>query len=227
MWSSPRCITVQAVMTDCSGSPVSQYRRILVSLWLAALLAVAVPLVCPAGEQTDFPPPPMRPDALLREGIERLTDFLSTGNRPNPTQIQAFLERDIAPYFDFGYMARWAAGTLHRRMSDDQKVALSDHLRTTFLAALARNLGSYAQPLPNIDVSDAARGRSDNEIAVFATIRWRNAAPLGLEFRFYWSAEGWKIFDVAANGASAVGFYRRYYTEQLRRHGPQALVGND
>lgn len=175
----------------------------------------------------DFPPAPMRPDELLREGIDRLTVFLSTNKALTPEQIHAFLARDIAPYFDFSYMARWAAGPLHRRMSEEQSDALTNHLRGMFLSALARNLGSFAQPLPAIDVSAPARGRSDNEIAVFATVKSATGFTIRLEFRFYWSPDGWKIFDVAANGASAVGYYRRYYTEQLRRHGPDALLNGE
>ena len=38
-----------------------------------------------------------------------------------------------------------------------------------------------------------------------------------LEFRFYWSGTAWRIFDVAANGASAVAYYRRYFRDVLER----------
>ena len=186
-----------------------------------------MPVSSNASEDTDFPPPPLRPDELLREGIDRLTDFLSTTDNLSPKAIHSFLNSDIAAYFDFAYMARWAAGPLHRRMTDTQKLALSAHLRTTFLSALARNLGSFADPPPNIDISAPARGRSDKEIAVYAMVKWIEGFTIRLEFRFYWSPNGWKIFDVAANGASAVGYYRRYYSEQLRRHGPDALLGED
>lgn len=175
----------------------------------------------------DFPPAPMRPDELLREGVERLTVFLSTDEALTPEQIHAFLTRDIAPYFDFSYMARWAAGPLHRRLTEEQSNLLANHLRGMFLSALARNLGSFAQPPPTIDVSAPTRGRSDNEIAVFTTVKSASGFTIRLEFRFYWSPDGWKIFDVAANGASAVGYYRRYYTEQLRRHGPDGLFGGE
>ncbi|RKZ36806.1 MAG: ABC transporter substrate-binding protein, partial [Gammaproteobacteria bacterium] len=42
-------------------------------------------------------------------------------------------------------------------------------------------------------------------------------------FRFYRSPRGWRIFDVSANGASAVTFYRQYFSRQVRRFGLQAL----
>ena len=198
-------------------------RVALLAFWLSAALVSAGPVYSQDADD-NFPPAPMRPDELLREGIDRLTTFLSTNDSLSPDAILAFLEKDIAPYFDFGYMARWAAGPLHRRMSEEQQSALKGHLRGMFLSALARNLGSYAQPPPSIEVSAPVRGRSDNEIAVFANVKLAAGLTIRLEFRFYWSPDGWKIFDVAANGASAVGYYRRYYPEQLRRHGPDSLL---
>ena len=198
------------------------------------MLSLIAALISPIAAQTtnevnyeEFPPAPMRPDELLREGVTRLSEFLTADLSRTPGEIREFLSHDIAPYFDFSYMARWAVGPLHRRMSEDQRAALTTHLRDLFLAALARNLGSYAQPPPSIEVSAPVRGRSDNEIAVFTKVKLSEGFTIRLEFRFYWSPDGWKIFDVAANGASAVGYYRRYYTDRLRRHGPDALLNNE
>lgn len=196
----------------------------LLVLCLVTALTLGTPHTTVATEDSGFPPPPLRPDELLREGIDRLTDFLSTSDNLNPNTIHSFLNKEIAPYFDFAYMARWAAGSLHRRLSETQRQAMVEHLRTTFLSALARNLGSFAEPPPHIDISAPVRGRSENEIAVYAKVKWTQGFTIRLEFRFYSSPNGWKIFDVAANGASAVGYYRRYYTEQLRRHGPKFLL---
>ena len=36
-----------------------------------------------------------------------------------------------------------------------------------------------------------------------------------LNFRFYWNDQGWRIFDVSANGASAVAYYRSYFGEMF------------
>ena len=39
--------------------------------------------------------------------------------------------------------------------------------------------------------------------------------PTKLEFRFYKSTDGWKIFDVKAEGNSAVVYYRKQFREML------------
>jgi phospholipid transport system substrate-binding protein len=40
------------------------------------------------------------------------------------------------------------------------------------------------------------------------------AYPTRIDFRFYRGESGWKIFDVSANGSSALAFYRQYFARQ-------------
>lgn len=171
----------------------------------------------------DYPPAPPAPDQVLRQGLGRLTRFLERAEPAKREVVRAFLDREIAPYFDFAYMSRWAAGPYYRRMSEAQRAALVVRLTDLFLSALARNLGSFTRPLPHVDIYPPRRGRSPNEVSVTARIVPLEGMMMRLEFRFYWSPEGWRIFDVAANGASAAAYYRRYFTSLLRRGALQAL----
>jgi len=100
---------------------------------------------------------------------------------------------------------------------------MAARLRALFLAALARNLGSFVGPLPRVQVYPARAGRDPGEAVVDARV---DAGPwkVTLAVRFYRATDGWKVFDVAANGISAVAFYRRYFTALLRRYGVRALL---
>ncbi|MCB1882186.1 MAG: ABC transporter substrate-binding protein, partial [Gammaproteobacteria bacterium] len=42
------------------------------------------------------------------------------------------------------------------------------------------------------------------------------AYPARLDFRFYLAEDGWKVFDVAANGSSAVMHYRQQFRQMMR-----------
>ena len=42
----------------------------------------------------------------LRAGMDKLLAYLAQEDTPNKLQAAAFLDRDIAPYFDFAYMAQ-------------------------------------------------------------------------------------------------------------------------
>lgn len=203
-------------------------------LVIAVVFALACAYAVEAAAQTNAsadratsPPPPPGPEQLLREGISRLNRFFSQPRSPTPEEIRFFLDAEIAPYFDFRYMSRWAAGHYFRRMSEIHREQMAAYLSDMFLTALARNLGSFARPLPEVEVLPTRRGRAPGEVSVSAMVAPGTELPLPLEFRFYWSPEGWKIFDVKANGLSAVGFYRRYFTDLLRRHGPDALLTPD
>lgn len=164
------------------------------------------------------------PDQLIRQGVDRLAGFLIGAGDPSPDAVRQFVELEIAPYFDFAYMARWAAGPLYHRLSLDQRVAMTAKVRSLFLDALARHLGTLERPLPRVDVFPARPGRTFSEASVYARVMSPDRPPVRLEFRFYWSRDGWQVYDAVANGASAAAFYRSYFTSALRRHGPEAVL---
>jgi phospholipid transport system substrate-binding protein len=156
------------------------------------------------------------PDALLREGMTKLLRFLRSSNNPQPQQISMFLEREVAPYFDFAYMATWAAGPMNRHMNDQQRRELGQQIKQMLLGTLAKRLSSY----DNQDVRFfRPRWVGNNEVKVRVGILQAGGYPANLDFRFYRSEAGWKVFDVTANGNSALAFYRTYFTDQARTQG--------
>lgn len=167
---------------------------------------------------------PAGPAQVLTRGMDRLTGFLIGVRDPTPEAIAAFLAREIAPHFDFAYMAAWAAGRYHHRLDAEQRARLAERLERLFLGALARNLGSFSQPLPRIDVYRPRPGRSAGETVVPARVVFASGFAARLDFRFYWSGSAWRIFDVSANGASAAAYYRRYFADVLKRLGPDGLL---
>lgn len=164
------------------------------------------------------------PDQIVRQGVDRLIGFLVGSTEPTPAGILTFVESQIAPYFDFDYMARWVAGPSARNLDAGQRERLIQKLRALFLTALANNLGSFRRPLPEVRVYSARGGRSAKETLVPVRVIIPAAQVMRLGFRFYWTGRSWKMFDVSANGASAVAYYRRYFSEEIRRHGLEAAL---
>lgn len=162
------------------------------------------------------------PDGLIRQGVERLRGFLDARPEARPDEVNAFVARQIAPYFDFQYMAQWAAGPLYHRLSPAERTQLSLRLSQLFMNALAHHLGAIERPLPRVDVFPARPGQSMSDAVVYARVVGAQMQTR-LEFRFYWNGTQWKVYDAAANGSSAVAYYRRYFTTLLRRFGPEAL----
>ncbi len=200
------------------------------ALATALLLASAYLFAQPGYGQGDalyeprYTPAPATPDQVVRRGVDRLTGFLMGAQNPPPQAIRAFLDREIAPSFDFTYMARWAAGPMYRRLDPAQNARMTVMLKDLFLSALAKNLGTYARPLPRFDVYPARTTANGSQATVHTRVTTANGMFSGMDFRFYWNEQGWRIFDVSANGASAVAYYRTYFREMFRRYGPEAVL---
>jgi phospholipid transport system substrate-binding protein len=152
------------------------------------------------------------PGQLLREGMTNLLKFMRQPERPNQHQIEAFLQREIAPYFDFNYMAGWVAGPMNRQMNDKQREELAGAIAQMLLGTLTERLVGYQ----NQDVRFyPPRRAGENEVKVRIGILQASGYPANIDFRFYRSRTGWKIFDVSANGSSALAFYRQYFSRQM------------
>lgn len=162
------------------------------------------------------------PDQIVRRGIDRLTGFVIGVPELTPENLAAFVEHEIAPLFDFNYMTRWAAGRHYRGLDPTQRAGLAHTVRQLFLDALVHNMGTYVEPLPVIDIFPA-RATGPRESRVRARVVGGDGRRVHLEFRFYWSRAGWKIYDVTADGASAVAYYRGYIDRMLREQGADAL----
>jgi len=156
------------------------------------------------------------PADLLRAGVAKLLQFMRQQERPNPELMKAFLDKDIAPYFDFAYMAQWTAGPAYRNMNEQQRGLLENKIREMLLSSLGQRLSSY----DNQDVRFFKPRRvGPNEVKVRMGILQAGGYPTRIDFRFYRSDSGWKVFDVSANGSSALSFYRQYFARQARLPG--------
>jgi phospholipid transport system substrate-binding protein len=153
------------------------------------------------------------PATIVKTGITKLTDFIRSGAAQDPIKARTFLETEVAPYFDFNYMARWSAGPAWRNMSPAQRKELQESITKSFMTTLAGKLTSYTnQPIRYF----TPRGQGRNDVRVSAWIMQPNGIPTKLEFRFYKGEDGWKIFDVKAAGNSAVVYYRNQFRKLYR-----------
>ena len=142
---------------------------------------------------------------VLREGMNKLLEFLAQEEKPNKLQVAAFLDKEIAPYFDFAYMAKWVAGPGYARMSPEKREALAAKLEARFLGALAKQLAKYqGQRVRYLRPRMGQRGSVNVPVAVLRPGNY----PSKLEFRMYRSSDGWKVYDVTANGRSVSSYYR-------------------
>ena len=164
-------------------------------------------------------PGEQNPAAVLRDGMNKLLGFLKQEPKPDAARVAKFLNDEISSYFDFAYMARSAAGGMYRQMDDEQRQKLEARLREMFLSAMAQHLSAYDKQ--EIDFLPPRRGgQRGDEVTLPVAVRGAQGVPSELDFRLYRSNDGWKVFDVVANGSSAIVYYRDYFRNAFRRGGP-------
>ena len=101
----------------------------------------------------------------------------------------------------------------------NRRDALASSLEARFLGTLASKLSKYSgQQVRFFRPRRGARG----SVNVTVGIQRHGSYPSKLQFRMYRSGDDWKIYDVVANGRSAVAFYRQQSRrEQMPgRYGP-------
>jgi phospholipid transport system substrate-binding protein len=164
------------------------------------------------------PPGEQNPATVLRDGLNKLVGFLKQDPKPDAARVSKFLDDEIASYFDFAYMARASAGGMYRQMDDEQRQKLQAKLREMFLTAMAQHLAAYDKQ--EIDFLPPRRGgQRGDEVTLPIAVRGAQGYPSELDFRLYLGQDGWKVFDVVANGSSALVYYRDYFRNALRRPG--------
>lgn len=186
-----------------------KFKLLLLScvLCVAAGSAVAEPRGWPGARPAQFPAE-ATPAAVLSQGMNQLVQFLRSQPSPSAPEIAAYIDSEVAPYFDFAYMTKWVAGSRYRYMNDQQRNAMESSLKRMFLGALAQRLGNYHNQSVRFG---GPRRVGANEVNVAVEILGQGSYPARLNFRFYRGKDGWKVFDVSANGSSALVHYRQYF----------------
>ncbi len=167
------------------------------------------------------------PDQQLRDGVNKLLGFMRRAQAPSADELAVFLDAEIAPFFDFDYMANVAVGSASRVMSKERRTQLADTLKQRFLGTLAERLGSFDdQEIKYLASRVNADGRTGT--ASIAVV-YPKSYPARIDFRFYRRDGDWKVYDVVANGQSAVAHYRRELRQMRRggsvRRGPMSRTG--
>lgn len=156
------------------------------------------------------------PAIKVKAQLAGLRAFLSEaqGGAIPPQKALAYVEQQIAPDIDFATMTRMSLGRLANRISPAQRAEAESTLRKNFATKIVEAMGDIRGT--RVTIGATRPGQSRGELVVPVRLeRWRGQ-PLSLNFRFYQSKDGWKVFDAVANGQSAVLFYRGWFARQWR-----------
>lgn len=157
------------------------------------------------------------PAYYIMSAVSKIKNFSSNSMEAPPELINAFLEKEIIPYFDFNTMAHWIVGPYAQYMTTQDTKEFYANLKETFLASLGNHLGSFDATKATIRYYPA-RFRRSGEANVRVLVSRPGQRPARLDFRMQRSTYSWKIIDVKANGTSAVLYYRNHFINQLKHY---------
>ena len=193
-------------------------KQIRIFIGLACCLLFTSSFAAPYPQYPVSPPNVQQtPTAVLKQGIEQLTNFLAHGGGPNTPPLEVFLDTKIAPLFDFVYMAKWVAGAQARNMNPQQRAALQQKIRRIFLTVMVDKLAKYRHARVQYlrPVGNPQSGEVRLRVLAF---QQGNPYPQRISFKMYRSAQGWKVYDAAADGQSALAFLRLQVANEAREN---------
>lgn len=166
-------------------------------------------------------PQAAHPAAALRAGMDKLLAFLGSDPRPGQEALAAFLEQEIAPFFDFQYMAETAGGRLFEQLGSDEQQRMVEDVKRTFLRKMVEKLSAYDQQ--QVRFLPPRRSNDPRTAQVSVAIMNPGSYPARLDFRLYRSGDAWRVYDVAANGQSAIVHYRQELMRQVQQQRMQQM----
>jgi phospholipid transport system substrate-binding protein len=167
----------------------------------------------------------LEPRQVLQQGLQNLlTLHQQVTPNTDKTLLLQRLERDILPYFDFNHMATWVIGRYRQQVSPSQMMRLSRYLQALFLTALVKNLGNGGEQYRFL-LKEPLVNPQSNEVMIKVQVYKEQDKLILIAFRLYNDGQNWKIFDVSANGMSAMLYYRQLIYQQIQQHTLNGFLG--
>jgi phospholipid transport system substrate-binding protein len=144
----------------------------------------------------------------------------------------AFLlaERTVIPHIDFERITRWVSGRHWRSASPEQQQRLTrafqEMLTRSYVTAMVTYVDQILANANNVDYP-ASRSRQDDRNAVVTMlIKLENNRSAVVQYQMYLSDDGWKIYDVIAEGVSLAITYRSTFTQEVSQGGIEGLIAS-
>ena len=153
--------------------------------------------------------------------------------RQNATQVLSILKGSDAdgarrkaeayalPYFDFQRMTALAVGNPWRQATDMQKQALTREFQTLLIRTYSGTMLQFKNAKVNVKDNPVVN-KGGKEIVVRVEVSNSGEKPVNMDFSTYQS--GYRVYNVAVEGASLVTVYRGQFNETVKNKGIDGLI---
>jgi phospholipid transport system substrate-binding protein len=176
--------------------------------------------------------PAVSPRALVMKATgDMMTALEVSGDqiRRNPALAHRLAEQLVVPLVDFRGISRQALGKHWRDATAEQRERFTEAFRTFLLNLYVTAMVTYTEEIvsvsKDIDFPPIHWAPSQQRASVPMVIRLRNGARAQLNYRMNSYSGSWKIHDVTIIGISFASTYRSNFSEEVRAHGLDGLIG--
>ena len=167
------------------------------------------------------------PDQIVKDNVNRLIELLKANRDAyarDHKKLYAMVHEQVLPHFDFRVMSRSVLGRYWREASDDQRDRFVNEFRDllvrTYATALLKYTNEQVRYLP-------FRFSPNDKTAVVKTEVVQQGGPaIPIQYSFYQTESGWKVYDVTIEGISLVTNYRTTYANKVKTDGLDALIAS-
>ena len=157
---------------------------------------------------------------FVQSGINQIQSLAHLANWQSPQQVFIAVQKQMARYFDLQAMSQIIIGALELPLNTQQKTYAQNLIKQQFMKSFTHNLLNYrGSHIQLIDINNKGQ---------YATARlylYRpNTYPTLIDLRMHKRPSvGWRIYDVSADGLSAITHFRYFLHAYIQRSGLPAL----
>jgi phospholipid transport system substrate-binding protein len=189
-----------------------------------ALIVFSVVLFAFGAAAADVTPP----EQLVRQVTDRVIAMIKAHRDEyarDHEKLFAAVDTEVLPYFDFRVMSRSVLGRYWHGANDQQRQRFIKEFRELLVRTYATALLKYNDE--KIRYLPVFAKPEDKQVLVRTQIIPSGGGQsIPLNYSFYRSADGWKVYDVSIEGVSLVTNYRSTYAEKVSKEGLDALIAS-
>jgi len=168
------------------------------------------------------------PDQLSREVTDKIVVLLKANKNvytKDHKKLYAMVDEHVLPNFDFRAMSRTVLGRYWRTASEEQRTRFTAEFRDLLVRTYATALLKYNDE--KIVYLAFRLNPDDRTTTVKSEVRRTDGGPpIAINYSFYHTDAGWKVYDVTIEGASLVTTYQSTYAARVQHEGLDALIAS-
>ncbi len=168
------------------------------------------------------------PDKLARDATDKIVELLKANKdayNKDHKKLFAMVDEHVLAHFDFRAMSRTVLGRYWREASEDQRSKFSTEFRDLLVRTYATALLKYNDE--EIIYLPFRMSPEDRTATVKSEVRRKDGGPpIAIQYNFYRTEKGWKVYDVAIEGASLVSTYQSTFAARVQKEGLDALIAS-